>query len=79
LRAKSRAVEPGHADVEHDRVRTGSVDALARLHGARSFFHIDVHGFESRAEKCAKSVVVVNQQEAQGGHPPFWFHSLFRP
>jgi len=70
LRAERCPVQAGHADVEHDRVRTGDLDALPGRHCIRGLVDLDVHGFERRAEKCTKSVVVINEQEAQGGRPP---------
>ena len=64
-RAEGGAVEPWHADVEHDRVRRPRLDHPASLGGVAGLDHVDVDRLERCPEQCAETVVVVYHQEAQ--------------
>ena len=69
LAAEREPVHAGHADVEHDHVRTRRRDPRLGLGGASGLVHLDLDVLEGRPQELAEPGIVVNQQQAHSFPP----------
>ena len=68
--AERQPVDPGHADVEQDRVGAAARQRCQCGLGVLGLVELDVHGVEGRSEQLPDRRIVVDQQKTHGSPFP---------